>query len=253
MQSLFVQKQDGEIQFPFLRSIYDFFAPRTRQITAWSFGFRCGGFEAELLENTGCEMTVFDARKDAQERFTVFKRVSEEHEKADTDPEWADALLDHWFVAKKVSLKESVPFSWAGSLKVNGVESTVSQMDTSIIPQVDLVKIDYPKFESDILNAILNAGYRPGLIWVNWTENPDENVNAMLAAGHLQSVGYTLMCVDVNMFVYKFNDQCLYEMCSWATPMNGNPMMNTIMKSFATSSSKEESPSTMETETENSS
>jgi hypothetical protein len=237
------------VQFPFLRNIYDFFAPRTRQITAWSFGFRCGGFEAELLENTGCEMTVFDGRKDAQERFTIFKRVSEQHEKEDTDPEWAEELLDHWFVAKKVSLKESIPFSWSGTLKVNGAETTVSEMDTAIVPQVDLIKIDYPKFECDVLHAVLNAGYRPGLLWVNWTENPDENVKTMLAAGHLQNSGYTLMFVDGNYFVYKFNDQCMYEMCSWATPSHTNPMVETILKSML-SVPKETSSSTMETETE---
>ena len=251
MQSLFVQKEDGNIKFPFLRSIYDFFSPRTRQITAWSFGFRCGGFEAELLENTGCEMTVFDARKDAQERFAIFKRVSEEHEKADTDPEWADALLDHWFVAKKVSLKESVPFSYSGTLRVNGVETKVSDMDTSIIPRVDLVKIDYPTFECELLYAIMQAGYRPGLLWVTWTENPDENVKSMLAAGHLQSIGYSLEMVDGNTFVYKFNDQCLYEMCSWAIPGTANPMVTSILQSVMHTSKV--SSITTETETETSS
>lgn len=232
--------------FPFLRTIYDFFSPRTRQITAWSFGFSYGNFEAEVLENTGCELTIFDARQESKDRFDIFRRVSEQHEVEDSDPEWAQDLLDHWFLVKKAHFNEKIPFRYSGSLLVNGTQTTLAEVDTKSNAQLDLLKIDYPTFECTLLQSILEAGYRPGLLWVTWTNHPDEDTVSMLSAGHLQTLGYMLLGSEGNTFLYKFMDSCLYESCSWNVPGVQNPMIDTILKSMSAPSPLSSSSSSPE-------
>ena len=47
----------------------------------------------------------------------------------------------------------------------------------------------------------------------------------MLCAGHLQSCGYKLLNATNDYFLYAFNDQCIYESCSWARSDVDNPMV----------------------------
>jgi hypothetical protein len=225
------QKFDGPIAFPFLKTIYDFYSPRARQITAWSIGFSFGGFEANALEMVGCEITVFDPRPDAKDRFSIFRRISETHETEEADPKWAEALLDHWFSVKKVQLKDTLPFFTTGTLTMGGQILSTTELDTDTVPRIDLLKIHMPDFECPILYAMLHAGYRPGLLWVHWSAHPDSDLQTSSAAGHLQNLGYTLLKADELCFLYYYNDNSLYDICSWAVEGIPNPMVDTILRS----------------------
>jgi hypothetical protein len=100
--------------------------------------------------------------------------------------------------------------------------------------RIDILKVDTvdtsPGFECAILSAILHAGLRPAIILVNWNQMPDQNVMVTCAAGHLQNHGYHLLAKNESRFMYYFNDNDMYQICSWEDTTVKNPMFTEITK-----------------------
>jgi hypothetical protein len=84
---------------------------------------------------------------------------------------------------------------------------------------------------------MLSAGFRPGIVIVNWSGRPDVDLSTTLAAGHLQNSGYRLMSKIDNKFVYYFTDQDMYQICSWEDSTCTNPMLNAVAASAMQSKS----------------
>lgn len=214
-------KEDGDSKFPSIPTLYDFFAPRTKQIVVLSVGFRNGGFECDIAESTGAKVRIFDGRAGKQERYNIFQRIMDTHETQPSDPEWASALTDCWILPDSTTFSSVVPGLYSGSLDLSGCATQFSKIDQD---RIDILKVDYDQHTSFLVSSILQAGYRPGLLWVNWDIHPDESNLTMATAGNLQTLGYRLLKAEGNYFLYIFVDECMYEICSWARTDCANPM-----------------------------
>lgn len=239
-------KKDGGVEFPSVVNLYDFFAPRTKEITIWSFGFRNGEFECDIAESTGAKVHIFDARQGKKERYEIYNRVMNTHETDPSDPDWAKDLTEYWILPDSTSFHSVLPGLYNGSLDLSG---TLTQFSAFTAERVDLVKVDYGEHTPFIVVSLLQHGYRPGLLWVNWNEHPDFSNLTMSVAGNIQTLGYRLLKAEGNYFVYMFVDDCMYELCSWARTDCSNPMFlefkdqlfNELMvKSVATENQKKE-------------
>jgi len=219
-----VVRKDGDIEFPSITSIYDFFSPRTKKIVNWCFGFRNGGFETEIAESSGSKLNIFDSRPDAKQRYDIFERIMKTHETEEGDPKWAETLTEHWILPDSTKFSSVLPYQFSGTLDISGCLTSLSAIDVKLVPQVDICKVDYDEFTTNIVYCILNAGYRPGLFYVNWPLNPDESNTTMVCAGHLQTCGYRLLKAVGNYFVYLYIDDCMYNICSWQVIECNNPM-----------------------------
>jgi hypothetical protein len=108
--------------------------------------------------------------------------------------------------------------------------------------RIDILKIDTknsaPGLELSILSSIFSAGFRPSVLIVQWSKLPDEDTPAMLAAGHLQCCGYSLLDTIDNKFLYFYNDDNMYELCSWQQTTDMNPIAKEIINSIRTSGRK---------------
>lgn len=225
-----VEKKDGDIKFPSIIGLYDFFSPRTKKIENWSFGFRKGGVETEIAESTGSKIKVFDGRPESKTHYDIYERIMKTHETQEGDPAWAEVLTDHWILPDSTKFSSTVPAQFSGTIDISGTPTQLSAIDTDAIPRVDICKVDYDELTTSIVYTVLNSGYRPGLFYINWPAHPDESNTTMICAGHLQTCGYRLLKCIGNYCLYIFVDGCMYETCSWARDDCTNPMFTDFRK-----------------------
>jgi len=218
-----ILKEDGDTKFAIPITIYDFFAPRTKDITVLSYGFRNGGFEAALCEFTGAKVQIHDGRLESKERYDIYSRIMTEHETVATDPKWAEGLVNIWILPDSSSYSPIIPWTYSGNLTVDGVPT---ELCTVAAPSIDICKIDYGTFTSEVVYMILRSSYRPGLVFVNWDIGPDDSNASAACAGHLQTMGYRLLGSSGNYYTYMYVDECMYEICSWARIDCSNPMLS---------------------------
>jgi len=221
---MLIKIQEGPSNCPSLEGLYDFFAPRSSKLTIWSFGLGYGGIESNFIESTGSTVHVFDARPDAIDKNEKIQRVLASHELLENDPEWLTSLTDIWVPPNKMIFSTKIPWSHEGNLVVHDVQTPLTKINSDEIPRVDICKIDYHGLTYEIVYNILNAGYRPGLLYIRWDEHPDLGINSMLCAGHLQNCGYGLIIELDGYFLYRFIDECVYETCSWVRNDCINPL-----------------------------
>ncbi len=81
-----------------------------------------------------------------------------------------------------------------------------------------------------MIYSLLDSPFRPGILLVEWSAMPDDDLQTTLCAGHLQNCGYTLLAKKLNRFFYIYNDRCMYEICSWETNKVENPMVAELSK-----------------------
>ena len=207
--------------------MYDFFSPRAKKITVWSYGFHRGGFEVDIAESTGAKVNIFDARPESLANYAIFDRVMKTHENTPEDPKWAADMTNFWIIPDSTTFSKVLPWAHSGNLVVNDCATELVKADAE---RVDICKADYGEFTTDIVYMILSKGYRPGIFYVHWDKHPDEASSTMACAGHLQTLGYRLLLSVENYFLYMFVDDCMYELCSWARTDSSNPMFDEFRK-----------------------
>ncbi len=220
--------EEGNSQFPLLRSLYDFYSPRCKKIVIWSYGMGHLGVESQLVEGLGAHVYIFDSREGARERFDLCDTIVKSHKVNDESVPWQKNLAAKWILPNRLHFSDILPFTFSGKLDQNNLQA----FDLSGTPQVDIVKVDYSSFTHTIIYSLLNAGYRPGLFLVHWEKHPDEFQDSMICAGHLQNTGYILLGVKENWFLYLYVDQNIYEACSWARTDVANPLLEEYKLSF---------------------
>jgi hypothetical protein len=92
-------------------------------------------------------------------------------------------------------------------------------------PYFGLCKIAVPNHEIEIINTLLSTQYRPSILYVRWTQSPDESQLHCEAAGHLQTCGYRLLAIYNGYFLYQFTGKDLYSICSWTEPSMNHPFL----------------------------
>lgn len=217
--------QDGTLEFPILKQLFTFYSKNIKNLVVWSIGFQKGGFECEVADMLNCKIQIFDGRPESKAMFEKVSTILSTHRPETGDDPWFEKLAKFFIQKESFTFSSSLPGFHTGAIDLSGTPTHLFALDTQTTPKIDFIKIDYPEYETEVLYAILNAGYRPGLICIRWDKNPDENTKSMLAAGHLQTCGYALCGYKGNSFLYRFTDDCLYEMCSWCRTDCNYPLL----------------------------
>lgn len=218
-------QKENTVCYPILKDLYQFFSPRAKSITAVSFGMGEMGIETHLISSTGCKINICDSRPGKEILFNKYFNILKTHSAEENSTEWEKELSQRWILAKNITFSKEIPFTYSGSIDISGV---ITDLQKFSYERIDLCKIDYDDFNTSIVHAILNAGYRPGILLIHWNKHPDNFTDTMLTAGHLQSSGYRLVGNEGNWFLYLFTDNCIYETCSWARTDVDNPMIEEI-------------------------
>jgi hypothetical protein len=228
-----VTTPNGEI--PFVKDLWGFFSSKGKKTIFFTVNpDESFTLDLDICEGLGCPIRVLTNQDSVIARWDKVSATLKNRSIADEDKEltWLEGVEKRWILPRNL-IVQKVAFAW----------STLMTEVTALPDQrVDLFKIEGKSEEERMfLYSLLDGGFRPGLLLVRWTEDPDAHVPAMMAAAHLQMSGYRLLDSKGQWFLYVFEDVCVYESCSWRNSKVQNPVITYLSEVF---SPKKPQPST---------
>lgn len=243
IQVKFIGKEGD--QWPILDKLWDYFSLKGIKVVFASIGTTASPLtDLEIAETMGCPLHVFEVRKEKLEEWEEVKKILKERKREEGASAFTEGVDTKWVLPKNIRIYPFLPSFSTGTQEIEGITYSTKEFVASMKDcctsmslkeengRVDIVKISLGNnLELQTIYSLLSAGYRPGLLMVEWTSSPDEMLNTTLAAGHLQTCGYTLVSSFANRCIYFHNDRCMYEICSWLSNKVDNPMISEIVQS----------------------
>lgn len=199
--------------------------------------------ELEISETLGCPVHIWDVREETTKVWDEVKLILKDRKRPESASPFTEGADKKWVLPKNVRLYTGIPSFSTGTLEVQSKQYPTVSFQSSVKQMVESMKLTEERIdimrvclgegvERSVLYALIDSPYRPGLLLVQWTMPPDSNIQTTLCAGHLQNSGYTLLARQGNNFLYLFNNECVYETCSWETNEVINPMVAELVKSM---------------------
>lgn len=234
--------------FPAFASLWSIYAKKGMKTIFVSLGASKSCLaDLEIAESLSCPLHIVPLTLKAKANWEETMEVLAAREHRPSHGEFSKGAQDKWVISKNIRLYDNMPWWTNGTLALdNSLYPTQAFLDwanTACLNtkvendvRIDILKLDLSGgLECSVLGAMLNAGIRPGCIFVNWEYMPDEHTPTTLAAGHLQSCGYQLVSKLDKKFFYYFVDQDMYMTCSWEDTMTPNPMVKEILLAYTKS------------------
>jgi hypothetical protein len=240
-------------EFPMIEKVWDMFASKGIRTVFLSVGTSSSALaDMDLAESLGCPLHAVALSQEEKAKWEEVTGILKER-KRDASGCAATAFTvgveTKWVLPKNIRIQEALPWWTKGELQIDAatpmktvpvqtlLQSVASGMKIKQEDvRVDILKIDTvgcaPGLERGIIQAVLDAGFRPCILLVNWSEHPDVHLPTCLAAGHLQNCGYWLMKTLENKFLYYFTDNDVYQICSWENTRDPNPMTAEFTRSI---------------------
>jgi hypothetical protein len=247
--------KDGD-SFPILEDAPEMFTAKGIRTVFMTIGnSKTAHADLEIAESLGCPIHAVPLSATQAEEWGEVISIIKERNRENAVYPFSTGSEGKWILPKNVRVHKSIPWWTKGQIDIsNNSLQTLEAMDMLVnicanmklkddSVRLDILKVDtvstIPGFERGLLGAILDAGFRPSLILVNWSKRPDVDICTTMAAGHLQNTGYRLMSKVDNKFLYYFTDHDMYQICSWEDTKCFNPMMNEIISNTLASKEKE--------------
>jgi len=237
----------GADPFPVIDKLWDVFAGKGIRTVFLSIGTSKSPLaDLEISESLGCPLHICALNDSEKAHWQEVSTVLKERKRDPSASSFTENVDTKWILPKNIRIVDSLPWWNNGTIDISGGTLSTQKLDTAIASmcsamklkdgakRIDVLKIDTtqsaPGMEIPILNCIISAGYRPSVVLVKWSAMPDIDLTTTIAAGHLQCSGYSLVNVFEDKFLYYFNDDNLYEICSWEKCTSMNPIANEIIK-----------------------
>jgi hypothetical protein len=237
----------GADPFPIVDKLWDLFAGKGIRTVFLSIGTSVSPLaDLEISESLGCPLYICALNDSEQKNWSDVSTVLKERARPSSASSFTEFVDTKWILPKNLRRIDALPWWTDGTLDLSGVTLPTQKLDTLIsslsatmklkdgAKRIDILKVDTtqstPGLEIPILHNILSEGYRPSVVLVKWSAMPDVSIKITLAAGHLQCCGYSLFSVIDDKFLYYFNDDNLYEICSWEKRTAINPIAAEILK-----------------------
>lgn len=242
----------GAEPFPVVDKLWDVFAGKGIRTVFLSIGTSKSPLaDLEISESLGCPLHICPLNASEKAKWEDVRTILKERKRDPSASSFTELVDNKWILPKNLRILDSLPWWNNGTIDMSGEVVTTQKVDTLVesicsamklkdgAKRIDVVKIDTTHFaagmEIPILNSIISAGYRPSVILVKWSVMPDLDLSITTAAGHLQCSGYSLLNVFEDKFLYYYNDDNLYEICSWEQPTSMNPIAQEIIKAVTSS------------------
>jgi hypothetical protein len=234
--------------FPMLDRVWDIFAGKGIRTVFVTIGnSKSSAADLEVAEGLGCPINAVALNDTEAAQWAEVVNILKERKREGAVHEFSAGAESKWILPKNTRVQPELPWWTKGQIDLDNSTvktATVGDFATSIcttmkikdnITRIDILKIDTrgaaPGLEKGVLAAILDAGFRPAVVVVHWSERPDVDLATTLAAGNLQNCGYSLVSKIDNKFLYYFTDNDLYQICSWEMTSCPNPLLNEIARS----------------------
>ena len=183
--------------------------------------------DLEIAESIGCPINIICETEAASKNWMEVCHLLKTH-KAVAEPlsaEFSVGAETKWVLPKNVRI---LPELVERNLRAT-VETVCEAMKISET-RIDILKIDcYGGAARRVLYEVMDAGFRPALIIIHWSESPDASAPTKIAAGNLQNCGYVLLKKEGTKYLYYFVDNDMYATCSWEIEGAVNPMVDGIV------------------------
>lgn len=233
-------------QWPILDKLWDYFSLKGIKVVFASIGTSSSPLtDLEIAETMGCPLHIFEVRKEKLGEWEEVKNILKVRKREEGASTFTEGVDTKWVLPKNVRIYPVLPSFSTGTQEIEGTIYPTKEFVSAIKDcsesmslkeengRVDIVKICVGNnLELQIVYSLLSAGYRPGLLLIEWSSSPDEMLNTTIAAGHLQMCGYTLVTHYGNRCLYFHNDRCMYEICSWLSNKTDNPMVSELVSSI---------------------
>jgi hypothetical protein len=216
-----VKLMNGE-EVPFLKDLWSFFSSKGVKTNFFSVNPDASlMLDLDICESLGCPVRILTNSADIETKWSIISATLKARAIAPENANllWLEGIQKRWIlprnlVVKRTQLEWSTLSTEAASLEGN---------------RVDMLKVEGTQDEERVLlYSLMDSGFRPGVLLVRYTYDPDENVPSMLVAGHLQMIGYRLVECTRSWFLYIYEDMCFYDSCSWRTTTCNNPLSKYI-------------------------
>ena len=233
--------------FPMIDGAWEIFAGKGIRTVFLSIGNSKSALaDLEIAESIGCPLNCVPLGDSEVAQWSEVTEILKQRKREESASPFSEGVEAKWVLPKNIRVQPQLPWWTAGTIDMSGVQVTTKPVSDVVdtmcsvmklkdgMKRLDILKIDTtasaPGLEVPLTAAILSAGFRPSILIVNWTTAPDTDLATTNAAGHLQCCGYSMMNKLDNKFLYYFNDENLYEICSWEQLTSMNPIAQEIIK-----------------------
>jgi len=218
----------GSEPFPCIEDLFALYQRKGIRTVFFSIGASKSALaDLEIAESIGCPINIICETEAASKNWMEVRDVLKTH-KAVAEPlsaEFSAGAETKWILPKNVRIFSELV---AGNLRAT-VEAACEAMK---VPEarIDILKIDCSAAPGrQALYEVMDAGFRPALIMIHWSESPDASPPTKIAAGNLQNCGYLLLKKEGLKYLYYFVDNDMYTTCSWELEGVVNPMVDGIV------------------------
>ena len=234
-------------QWPIIENLWGFYGSKGIKTVFLNVGgSSTSSVELEIAEILGCPIHTWDAREDISNAWQEVKDILKARKRPDTASAFSEGADSKWVLPKNIHNYTGVLSFMNGAIEIQGkmyptvsLSAAVKQM---ILPmkvteeRIDILKLCLGEgIERNFLYSLMDSPYRPGILLVQWTTMPDSDLQTTICAGHLQNCGYTLMAKIGYNFLYMFNSDCIYEICSWESNKYDNPIVAELTNAYINS------------------
>lgn len=241
-------------EFPMIDRLWEHYASKGVRTVFISVGAsRSVLADLDITESLGCPANIIALSDLETEKWAEVADIlkTRKRDMSGARFSFSEMAETKWILPKNIRPVRTLPWWRNGTLSheeqqvhtVN-VREYVESICTAMklkdnIRRIDVLKVDTtqsaPGLEIPFLQMVLTAGYRPGIVLVNWTEMPDVDLQTTITAGFLQNMGYRLLDKVGSKFLYYFTDSDLYQVCSWEDTTCENPLVKEIVESVRSS------------------
>ncbi len=234
-----------EEPYPMLANVWDFFSTKGTKTVFVSVGTGNSCLpDLDFAETIGCKLLKVDVPEHAS-KWREITEILKIRKATDTTSEFAKSATRKWVLPKNIVVDECIPSYANGTIEHDGSTIKTKQwfelvkehcVKTIGLPEeevhVDILKLDSSPFENQILESLWHTGFRPSLLLIHWNSAPDEDLQTLNTAAHLQMLGYALIAKEGRRFLYYFTDVNYFETCSWETVAKRfeNPFVSNLVK-----------------------
>ena len=233
--------------FPMLERSWDIFSAKGIRTVFVSIGNSKSVVpDLDIAEGLGCPINHVALNEGEVAAWAEVSAILKERKREPTASAFSAGAEMKWILPKNVRPQGTLPWWSNGTVDLSGgaqvktqsvgdfAESICKTMKVKDnLVRIDVLKVDTvaaaPGLERAVLGAVLNAGFRPAVVLVHWSESPNVGLATTVAAGNLQNCGYRLMSKLENKFLYYFTDDDMYQLCSWEETTCQNPLMHELV------------------------
>lgn len=240
--------KDSADPFPMLDRSWDIFSGKGIRTVFVSIGNSKSVIaDLEIAEGLGCPINYVPLNESESGAWSEVASILKDRKREESASAFSANAETKWILPKNVRSQAALPWWGNGTLDLSSnpintqnISDFLRSICTTMkvkdnITRLDILKVDSvaaaPGLEKAVLGAVLNAGFRPAIILVHWSQRPDVDLSTTIAAGNLQNCGYRLMSKIGNKFLYYFTDDDMYQLCSWEETAYQNPLLHELVSS----------------------